>query len=41
MTNVQLFSEVVSLRQNSEVLESLAREIIVLIKQGEAFYSVK
>lgn len=40
-TNAQLYSEVVSLRQNSEVLESLARENMGLIKQGEVFYSVK
>ncbi|AJI62552.1 FtsB family cell division protein [Francisella tularensis] len=40
-TNVQLYSEVVSLRQNSEVLESLARENMGLIKQEEVFYSVK
>lgn len=39
--NAQLYSEVVSLRQNSEVLESLARENMGLIKQGEVFYSVK
>lgn len=40
-TNAQLYSEVVSLRKNSEVLESLARENMGLIKQGEVFYSVK
>ena len=40
-TNAQLYSEVVSLRQNSEVLESLALENMGLIKQGEVFYSVK
>lgn len=39
--NAQLYSEVVSLRQNSEVLESLALENMGLIKQGEVFYSVK
>ncbi|AJI56186.1 FtsB family cell division protein [Francisella philomiragia] len=40
-TNAQLYSEVVSLRKNSEVLESLARENMGFIKQGEIFYSVK
>lgn len=40
-TNAQLYSEVVSLRKNNEVLESLARENMGLIKKGEVFYSVK
>ncbi|ASG68481.1 cell division protein FtsB [Francisella halioticida] len=40
-TNVQLYSEVVSLRKNNEVLQSLARENMGLIKKGEVFYSVK
>ncbi|AJC48770.1 septum formation initiator family protein [Allofrancisella guangzhouensis] len=40
-TNAQLYSEVVSLRRNSEVLESLARQNMGLIKKGEVFYSVK
>lgn len=40
-TNSQLYSEVVSLRKNSEVLESLARENMGLIKQSEVFYNVK
>ncbi|GAB4222043.1 MAG: septum formation initiator family protein [Francisella sp.] len=40
-TNAKLYSEVVSLRKNDEVLESLARENMGLIKQGEVFYSVK
>ena len=41
LTNKQLYSEVVSLRNNSEVLESLARENLGLIDKGEVFYSVK
>ncbi|QIV95811.1 cell division protein FtsB [Allofrancisella inopinata] len=40
-TNAQLYSEVVSLRKNSEVLESLARQNMGFIKKGEVFYSVK
>lgn len=40
-TNIKLYSEVVSLRNNSEVLESLARQNMGLIKKGEIFYSVK
>lgn len=40
-TNTQLYSEVVSLRKNNEVLQSLARENMGLIKKGEVFYSVK
>ena len=40
-TNNQLYSEVVSLRNNSEVLESLARQNMGFIKKGEIFYSVK
>ena len=40
-TNNQLYSEVVSLRKNSEVLESLARQNMGFIKKGEVFYSVK
>ncbi|API86436.1 FtsB family cell division protein [Francisella uliginis] len=40
-TNAQLYSEVVSLRKNNEVLQSLARENMGLIKKGEVFYSVK
>ena len=41
LTNNQLYSEVVSLRRNSEVLESLARQNMGFIKKGEVFYSVK
>ena len=40
-TNNKLYSEVVSLRNNSEVLESLARQNMGFIKKGEVFYSVK
>lgn len=40
-TNIQLYAEIVSLRKNSEVLESLAREDLGLVKQDEVFYSVK
>ena len=40
-TNNQLYSEVVSLRKNSEVLEGLARQNMGFIKKGEVFYSVK
>jgi cell division protein FtsB len=40
-TNAQLYSEVVSLRKDNEVLQSLARKNMGLIKQGEIFYSVK
>ena len=40
-TNNQLYAEVVSLRKNSEVLESLARQNMGFIKKGEVFYSVK
>lgn len=40
-TNKQLYSEVVSLRKNSEVLESLARGNMGFIKKDEVFYSVK
>ena len=41
LTNNQLYSEVVSLRRNSEVLESLARQNMGFIKKDEVFYSVK
>jgi len=40
-TNNKLYSEVVSLRNNSEVLESLARQNMGFTKKGEVFYSVK
>jgi len=40
-TNNQIYSEVISLRRNSEVLESLARQNMGFIKKGEVFYSVQ
>ena len=39
--NNKLYSEVTSLRNNSSVLESLARENMGYIKKGEFFYSVQ
>lgn len=38
--NTKLYSKVISLRKNGEVLESLARQNMGLIKKGEIFYSV-
>lgn len=40
LNNEKLYSEVVSLRDNNNVLESLARENLGYIKKGEVFYSV-
>ena len=40
-TNTELYSEVVSLRKDNEVLESLARQNFGLIKKGEVFYFAK
>ncbi len=39
--NKKLYSEVLSLRNNDEVLESLARENMGYVKKGEVFYSVQ
>lgn len=38
--NLKLYSEVVSLRKNSSVLEGLARQNMNFVKNGEIFYSV-
>ncbi len=38
--NLKLYSEVVSLRKNSSVLEGLARQNMNFVKKGEIFYSV-
>jgi cell division protein FtsB len=39
--NNKLYSEVTSLRNNSSVIESLARENMGYVKKGEFFYSVQ